>query len=117
MSENLDCLFCKIAKGLIPSDSVYSDDKVYAFRDVDPKAPSHILLIPREHISSLAHIPEGSEALEAHMLYCIRKIAADEGLDEEGYRVVTNVGVNGGQSVAHLHFHILGGRALTWPPG
>jgi histidine triad (HIT) family protein len=117
MGDHIDCLFCKIAKGEIPSESVYSDDRVYAFRDVDPKAPVHVLVIPREHIASLAQVSKGFEALEAHMLYCVRKIAAAEGLDDEGYRVVTNVGKNGGQSVEHLHFHILGGRVLTWPPG
>ena len=117
MSEKNDCLFCKIANGVIPSDEVYSDDKVVAFRDINPEAPVHILLIPREHISSLAHVPDHEEELISHMFYCIKKIAADEGLNGGGYRVVTNVGSNGGQTVNHLHFHILGGRVLTWPPG
>ena len=117
MNDKLNCLFCKIANGEIPSEKVYSDDRVFAFRDINPEAPVHILLVPKEHISSLAHISAGKEDLVAHMLYCVRKIAADEGLNGGGYRVVTNVGSNGGQTVNHLHFHILGGRVLTWPPG
>jgi len=117
MSDKSNCLFCKIASGEIPSEKVYSDDRVFAFRDINPEAPVHILLVPREHIPSLAHMSKGNEELAAHMLYCVRKIATDEGLNGGGYRVVTNVGSNGGQTVNHLHFHILGGRALTWPPG
>ena len=110
-----DCLFCKIAAGEIPSDKVRETVELFAFRDIAPQAPTHILVIPKLHVASLAEAND--PALLGSMLSAIREIALDEGLEEAGYRVVTNIGEDGGQSVGHLHFHLLGGRALGWPPG
>lgn len=112
----MDCLFCKIAAHEIPSKKAYEDDKVYAFYDIDPQAPKHVLVIPKKHIDSLDTIA-GEEALAAHMLTVAAKIARELGIDRDGYRVVTNIGEDGGQSVKHLHLHILGGRSMKWPPG
>ncbi|MBQ5746414.1 MAG: histidine triad nucleotide-binding protein [Clostridia bacterium] len=108
----MDCLFCKIAKGDIPSTKVYEDDKIYAFRDINPQAPTHILVIPREHIPSVDGVNAENSAVVAHIFECIPKIAKAEGLDK-GYRVVSNCGDHACQSVHHLHFHILGGRQLA----
>ena len=110
-------LFEKIAAGEIPSDKVHEDEHVYAFRDIKPEAPTHVLVIPRRPIPSLAAADAGDQELLGHLMLSIAKIATQEGLDDEGYRVVTNVGAHGGQTVFHLHFHLLGGRALSWPPG
>lgn len=107
-----DCLFCKIVAGDIPSTKVYEDDLVLAFRDIAPQAPSHILVIPKTHIPSVAGITAENSALVAHIFEVIPKIAEEEGLSN-GYRVVSNCGADAGQTVHHLHFHILGGRALT----
>ena len=107
-----DCLFCKIVAGEIPSTKVYEDDLVLAFRDIAPQAPSHILVIPKNHIPSVAGITAENSALVAHIFEVIPKIAEEEGLSG-GYRVVSNCGADAGQTVPHLHFHILGGRALT----
>ena len=107
----MNCLFCSIVAGDIPSTRVYEDDKVLAFRDINPQAPVHILVIPKEHLSSLDEVTGENAALIAHLLSVIPTIAKAEGLDG-GYRVVTNVGENGCQSVRHLHFHILGGAKL-----
>lgn len=112
-----DCLFCKIAAGTIPAKLVYQDDHVVAFRDIKPVAPVHILIIPRRHISSLDDTEPGDRELLGGLLLVASGLARDEGLVEDGYRVVTNIGENAGQSVQHLHFHLLGGRAMTWPPG
>lgn len=111
-----DCIFCKIADGEIPSEIVYSDDHCVAFRDVNPQAPTHILVIPRKHIKSVNEINEKNSKIIAHIFEVIGKIALEEGLDN-GYRVVSNIGEDGQQSVPHLHFHIIGGRSLQWPPG
>ena len=111
-----DCIFCKIAEGEIPSEIVYSDEHCVAFRDVNPQAPTHILVIPREHIKSVNEINSENSSIIAHIFQVISKIAAEEGL-EKGYRVVSNIGEDGQQSVPHLHFHIIGGRSLQWPPG
>ena len=108
----MDCLFCKIAAGEIPSKKAYEDEKVFAFYDIDPQAPVHILVIPKEHIQS---VPENQEIV-GHIFTVIAKLARELNL-EDGYRVVSNVGQQGGQSVPHLHFHLLGGRNLGWPPG
>lgn len=108
----MDCLFCKIIAGEIPSTKVYEDEKVYAFRDINPQAPTHILVIPKEHIPSVDGINEGNSAVVAHIFECIPKIAKAEGLDG-GYRVVSNCGDHACQSVKHLHFHILGGKQLA----
>lgn len=106
-----DCLFCKIAKGEIPSTKVYEDEQVLAFRDIAPQAPTHILVIPKTHIGSVAEINGDNAAVAAHCLAVIGTIAAQEGLDT-GFRVISNCGPDGGQTVPHLHFHILGGRKL-----
>lgn len=108
----MDCLFCKIAAGQIPSTKVYEDDQILAFRDIAPQAPTHILVIPKCHIPSVAQITEENAALIAHIFTVIPKIAQQEGL-ENGYRVVSNCGSDAGQTVAHLHFHILGGAVLN----
>lgn len=111
-----DCIFCKIAAGEIPSNKAYEDDKVLAFYDLDPQAPTHILVIPKEHIKSAAEIDECNSALVAHIFEVAAKLAKQLGLDN-GFRVVTNCGESAGQSVHHIHFHLLGGRDFTWPPG
>ena len=107
-----NCLFCKIAAGNIPSTKVYEDDAVLAFRDIAPQAPTHILVIPKAHIGSVAEITAENSAVVAHLFEVIAKVAAQEGLTE-GYRVVSNCGNHAGQTVHHLHFHILGGRQLA----
>lgn len=108
----MDCLFCKIAVGDIPSTKVYEDEKVLAFRDIAPQAPSHILVIPKAHIGSVDEICEENADLVSHIFTVIPQIAAKEGLNG-GYRVVSNCGADAGQTVHHLHFHILGGAALN----
>ena len=112
-----DCLFCKIVAGDIPSSKVYEDEKVYAFLDIDPQAPTHIIVVPKEHISSANEIAENNCAVVGHIFSVISKIAKDMGFDKDGYRVVNNCGENGGQTVGHIHFHVLAGRLLGWPPG
>ena len=107
-----NCLFCKIAAGEIPSTKVYEDESVLAFRDIAPQAPTHILVIPKTHIASVAEITAENSALVAHIFQVIAKVAAAEGL-KDGYRVVSNCGDHAGQTVHHLHFHILGGRQLS----
>lgn len=113
----MDCLFCKIIAGEIPSTKVYEDDLVYAFRDIEPQAPSHVLIIPKQHISSVNDINDENCAIVGHIFKVAAEIAKSEGIAEEGYRIVTNIGENGGQTVKHLHYHMLGGRSLQWPPG
>lgn len=109
-----NCLFCKIVRGEIPSSKVYEDDTVLAFRDIEPQAPVHVLLIPKEHFDSIMEV-DGKTF--AHMKTVIKKLAVDLGIAENGFRVVINTGRDGQQSVKHLHFHILGGRSMQWPPG
>lgn len=108
----MDCIFCKIAAGEIPSTKVYEDDKVLAFKDINPLAPVHILVIPKTHIESAAEITADNSAVVAHIFEVIAKIAQEQGIDKDGFRVVSNCGENGCQSVKHLHFHILGGKKL-----
>jgi histidine triad (HIT) family protein len=110
-----DCLFCRIAAGEIPAGVVYSDDAVVAFRDVNPRAPTHVLVIPRRHIPSAADLTDADGPTLAALFGALRHVAEESGL--RGYRIVTNVGAEAGQSVFHLHLHLLGGRAMTWPPG
>lgn len=110
-----ECLFCKIAAGDIPSDCLFEDDRVYAFKDIAPQAPVHFLVIPKEHIPSAACVDETNSALVAHIFEVIARLAKEQGL--EGFRVVSNVGESAGQTVKHLHFHVLSGRDMTWPPG
>jgi histidine triad (HIT) family protein len=110
-----DCIFCKIVAGEIPATLVKRTDRLVAFRDVSPQAPVHVLVIPTEHLASLADVQDGR--LLGEMLMLARDIARDEQIAEDGYRVVLNTNKNGGQTVFHLHLHLLGGRRLTWPPG
>lgn len=110
-----DCLFCKIAAGEIPCNKIYEDDKVLAFYDIDPQAPTHFLVIPKEHIKNAAEINTENSRTIAYIYEIIAKLAKDLGI--ESFRVVTNCGDQAGQSVKHLHFHVLAGRDMTWPPG
>lgn len=113
----MDCLFCRIVRGEIPSTKVYEDDDLYAFRDIDPKAPTHILLVPKVHHSSVNALDETSVSVVAKAYMVLKHLAEAEGIAQSGYRIVVNTGKDGGQSVDHLHFHLLGGRSLSWPPG
>lgn len=112
----MDCIFCKIAAGEIPSTKVYEDDTVVAFNDLDPQAPVHVLIIPKEHIASAAEINESNSAVVAHIFEVAAKIAAEKEL-KDGFRIVNNCGDSAGQSVKHLHFHLMGGRDFGWPAG
>ena len=113
-----DCIFCKIAQKEIPSTLVYEDDMVVAFRDLEPQAPQHVLVIPKKHVESLLALQEEDKALVSHILVdVIPELAQKLGIAEKGFRVVANTGEEGGQTVKHLHFHLLGGRAMQWPPG
>ena len=110
-----DCLFCKIAAGEIPSSKVYEDELCYAFNDIAPQAPTHFLVIPKEHIASAAEISGANSAVVAHIFEVIARLTKEQGI--ESYRIVSNIGEQAGQSVPHLHFHVLAGRDMTWPPG
>jgi histidine triad (HIT) family protein len=114
--QAMSCTFCKIIEGKIPSTSVYQDELGYAFADINPKAPVHVLVVPREHISSLDATDKDNRALLGHLLWAAAEIARKKGL-ANGYRIVVNTGQDGGQTVDHLHLHLLGGRLLNWPPG
>ena len=111
------CLFCKIAAGQIGGPPLYQDEYVTAFRDINPQAPVHVLLIPNKHITSLNEASPEDQALLGYLVLAAAKLAHQEGVAESGYRLVTNTGPDGGQSVFHLHMHLLGGRRITWPPG
>lgn len=111
-----DCIFCKIANKEITSDYVYEDDKIISFRDMEPQAPEHVLIIPKHHIESLDAVKESDAELLAHILLKVKDIAADLGM-KDGYRLINNCGEDGGQTVKHLHFHLLGKRKMSWPPG
>lgn len=110
----MNCLFCRIIEGEIPSAKVYEDEFVLAFRDIDPQAPSHVLIIPKVHYDSVMEAPA---EIIGRMTEAAKLIARNEGLTEKGFRLVMNTGEDGGQSVKHLHMHMLGGRSLQWPPG
>jgi histidine triad (HIT) family protein len=110
------CLFCRIAKHEIPADVVLEREDVLAFRDINPQAPTHVLMIPKEHVSSLADIDERHDRLLASLVEAVNEVARQEGI-AGGFRVVTNIGPAAGQSVDHLHLHVLGGRPFAWPPG
>lgn len=112
----MDCIFCKIAAGSIPSKKVREDEHLLAFHDIDPKAPTHILVIPKKHIASLAHATADDAELLGRLLVAVSEIAREQGLGK-GYRVVISTGAEGGQTVDHLHVHLLGGRQMHWPPG
>lgn len=112
-----DCLFCQIVEGAIPAEVVAETDTALAFRDIDPKAPVHVLVIPKEHVSSIGEAADGHRDLLGEVLLMARDVARSEGVADSGFRTVMNTGAHGGQAVHHLHAHVLGGRALTWPPG
>jgi len=113
----MDCLFCKIVNGEIPSTKVYEDDQILAFRDLVAQAPEHVLVIPKKHIQSIAHCEKEDLELLGYLQLKIAEIAKSLNLNEKGYRLVSNVGDQGGQTVDHLHYHLLGGRSMKWPPG
>jgi histidine triad (HIT) family protein len=112
-----DCLFCRIVAGEIPSDLIYQDERSIAFRDINPQAPVHVLVVPREHMESLDEASQKDEAMLGHLLRVAARVANEQGLSESGYRTVINTGAGVGQSVFHLHVHLLGGRPMSWPPG
>jgi histidine triad (HIT) family protein len=116
MSDS-DCLFCKIISGEIPGDFVHQDERCVVIRDINPQSPTHLLVIPREHMDSLDDAGAGDELLLGHLLRVGARVANQAGLEESGYRTVINTGEGAGQSVAHLHVHVLGGRRMNWPPG
>ena len=116
MSET-DCLFCKILAGTAAADVVYQDNRCVVIRDINPQAPTHVLVIPREHLDSLDDASQKDELLLGHLLRISARVANEHGLTESGYRTVLNTGQGAGQSVFHLHVHVLGGREMTWPPG
>ncbi len=116
MSEQ-DCLFCKIVNGDLAADIVYENDSLLAFRDINAQAPTHILLIPRRHIATMNDLQDGDESLAGELFLAAARIAAAEGLADDGYRVVMNCNAAAGQSVFHIHLHLMGGRVMTWPPG
>lgn len=111
-----DCLFCKIVAGEIPADIVLETDRAIAFRDIDPKAPTHVLVIPREHFDNITEVTNADAGLAGHLLEVVTQVVQQETL-MHGYRLVANTGPDGGQTVNHMHFHVLGGRSLAWPPG
>lgn len=113
----MPCIFCEIAAGRQQADIIYEDDSVVAFRDVAPQAPAHILVIPREHIDGPLAVGDEHEAVIGHMVTVAGKLARQVGIANDGYRLVLNQGRDGGQSVFHIHLHVLGGRRMTWPPG
>ena len=112
-----DCLFCKMVSGEIAPDTVYEDEDVLAFRDINPQAPTHVLVIPKQHIATLNDLDEGHADLVGKMMLTAAKIARQEGISDQGYRTVVNCNAHGGQMVFHIHLHLLGGRAMGWPPG
>lgn len=112
-----DCIFCRIVAGEIPATQVYETDQVYAFRDIHPRAPTHILVVPKKHIPTLNELANEDLQLAGELMLAARTIAAQEGIAENGYRLAVNCNADGGQEVYHLHLHLLGGRKLSWPPG
>ncbi|MCI1944108.1 histidine triad nucleotide-binding protein [Clostridium luticellarii] len=112
-----ECIFCKIVKGEIPSEKVYEDDMVLSFKDIEPAAPVHVLIIPKKHIESINDLTEEDSNIIAHIYLVAKQIAEKLDLVETGYRIVTNCGEEAGQTVPHIHFHLLGGRPFKWPPG
>lgn len=111
------CLFCKIAAKQIPSKVLFEDDDLLAFHDINPTAPTHVLVIPKAHLTSLADATSEHAALLGKLMLATKRVAEEAGLAKDGYRVVANTGANGGQSVLHLHLHVIGGRQMEWPPG
>ncbi len=117
MAQLADCLFCKIVVGDVPATAVRETDRVVAFRDINPQAPTHVLVIPKEHYANADELAAADADLTAEVITQAAAVAADEGVDVSGYRIVFNTGAGAGQSVFHVHAHVLGGRDLTWPPG
>jgi histidine triad (HIT) family protein len=117
MAFDAECIFCKIAAREIPAEIMHASDTVVAFRDLNPRAPVHILLIPKEHIASIAEVEDRHGGLLTDLIQAAAHLAKAEGIADGGWRLVSNVGADGGQTVFHLHFHLLGGRPMTWPPG
>lgn len=113
----MDCIFCKIAKGEIPAEIIYQDELMVAFRDIRPQAPTHLLVIPKEHIATINDLTSKHQELVGKMILCGQKLAREANLDQSGYRLVFNCNENGGQEVYHIHLHLLGGRRMHWPPG
>lgn len=113
----MNCLFCKIAQGAIPASVVYEDNEIMAFHDLNPQAPKHLLIIPKQHIATLNEASDANQALLGKMILGAKKIAQTEGISDAGYRLVFNINPDGGQTVYHIHLHLLGGRHMTWPPG
>ncbi|KJJ84043.1 histidine triad (HIT) protein [Candidatus Omnitrophus magneticus] len=113
----MDCLFCKIVNKEIPAQIVYEDDRVIAFEDISPQAPVHVLVIPRRHLATTLELKEEDESLTGHLIVVGNKIAADRGVAEKGFRMVMNCNREAGQTVFHVHLHVLGGRFMSWPPG
>ncbi len=116
-SPSSGCLFCRIVRRELPAKILFEDERVLAFEDMRPQAPVHVLVIPKAHFASLNDAPEGSEALLGELVLAARRAAQDKGIAETGYRVVLNTGRDSGQEILHIHFHVLGGRRLRWPPG
>lgn len=112
-----DCIFCKIIKGEIPCSKVYEDDKVLAFNDINPQAPVHVLIVPKTHVQSIMDMNLDEYQIIGHVFNVASKLAKELHVDEKGFRIVNNIGEDGGQTVPHVHFHLLGGRSLQWPPG
>ncbi|WP_067924606.1 histidine triad nucleotide-binding protein [Alicyclobacillus shizuokensis] len=112
-----DCLFCKIVAGAVPAKKVYESEDLLAFEDIQPQAPVHVLVIPKKHIPSAHHIQEEDCALIGRLHLAVQKVAEDLGIAADGYRIVTNIGRHGQQTIPHLHYHVVGGRQLQWPPG
>jgi histidine triad (HIT) family protein len=113
----MSCLFCQIVEGKIPATKVYEDDRIVAFDDINPQAPMHVLVVPRAHVATVNDLTPAHDALVGAMLRCAARIATERGFDARGYRTVVNCNAQAGQTVFHLHMHVLGGRALAWPPG
>jgi len=113
----MDCLFCKIAKHEIPANVVYEDEDIIAFKDINPQAPVHLLIVPKEHVASIMEITEDKKEIVNKIVKVAQNLAQQNNIDNNGFRLVVNTGDDGGQTVKHLHFHLLGGRFMTWPPG
>lgn len=112
-----DCLFCKIDKGEIPAEKVYEDDRIFAIQDINPQAPVHLLIIPKKHHSTVLEIQKSDHELMGSVFTVANQLAGERSLDQSGFRIVVNCGAEAGQSVFHIHFHLLGGRTMKWPPG
>jgi histidine triad (HIT) family protein len=115
--REMDCLFCKISQGEIPAEVVFTNDTVMAFKDIAPKAPVHVLVVPKKHVPSILELSPSDSVLHSALFEAIQQVVNQFRLNKTGFRVVANTGIDGGQTVDHLHFHILGGRSLSWPPG